>query len=148
MIGRMAIVGGFALFGVAIASAASITQTPEPGAGTRPSNAAPSPGPGRFVELRPSDLLASNVIDIEVVNGKRERLGEIEDVVLDELRTIRAVVIGLEGVVGKADRHVAVDPASLRIARDEEGRWRAVLDASLDDLKAAPRIPYRSGWNQ
>jgi hypothetical protein len=150
MIGRMAIVGGLAGIAAAMASAASITQAPGTGTGTQPGNGLPQPAPiaARFLELRPSDALASNVIDVEVVNEKRERLGEIEDVVLNELRTVRAVIIGLEGALGRADRYVAVDPAILRLARAEDGRWRAVLDASVDDLKAAPRVPYRSGWNR
>lgn len=100
------------------------------------------------VELAPDAPFASNVVDLEVLNTRHERLGEVVDLALAPNATVRGYVIALGGRAGAGERHVVVPASALSIARGPDGRWTAEMDASPDQLRAVPTIPYRSGWNQ
>lgn len=100
------------------------------------------------VELVPDAPFVSNVVDLEVFNTKHERLGEVVDLALDPNATVRGYVIAVGGQSGSGERHVLVPASSLRIAHASGGKWTAEMDASPDQLKAVPTIPYKSGWNQ
>ena len=100
------------------------------------------------VELAPDAPFASNVVDLEVFNTKHERLGEVVDLALDPNAAVRGYVIALGGRAGAGERHIVVPASALRIARAPGGGWTAEMDASPDQMRAAPTIPYRSGWNQ
>ena len=100
-----------------------------------------------FVAGTPDDLLASNLIDLEVKDAEGARIGEIEDVVLDASRAARAVVIGVGGFRGGNVRHVGVAIGALQLKRGPDGKWRAVLAATPEALQAAPLFDYKSGFN-
>ena len=100
------------------------------------------------VELAPDAPFASNVVDLEVFNTKHERLGEVVDLALDPNATVRGYVIAVGGQSGSGERHVVVPASSLRITHASGGKWMAEMDASPDQIRAAPTIPYKSGWNQ
>jgi hypothetical protein len=127
----------------AASAGATIVQdgAPSPSA---PPVAAPAP---LWATLDPAAPLASGLIDLEVVNDEDRRVGEIEDLALEGSGRVRAVVIAVGSRLGGAAKHVAVDPAALRLSRGEDGRWRAVMTVTADALKAAPSVPYKSGWN-
>jgi hypothetical protein len=116
---------------------ASLTQTPLTGAPASP-----------FVSGSPGDVLATNLIELEVKNPQGDRIGEIEDVVLDAGRLMRAVVIGIGGYRGGNTRHIAVTPDALQVSRDAAGHWQAVLTATPEALKSAPDFNYKSGFNE
>ncbi len=100
------------------------------------------------VELAPDAPFASNVVDLEVFNAKHERLGEIVDLALDPNATVRGYVISVGTRAGSGERHIVVPATALRIAHAPSGGWTAEMDASPDQMRAAPTVPYKSGWNQ
>ncbi len=100
------------------------------------------------VELAPDAPFASNVVDLEVFNTRHERLGEIVDLALDPNAAVRGYVIAVGGQAGAGERHVVVPASALRIAHASGGGWTAEMDASPDQMRAAPTIRYKSGWNQ
>jgi hypothetical protein len=100
-----------------------------------------------FVASTPDDLLASNLIDLEVRDPQGARIGEIEDVVLDTSRAARAVVIGVGGFRGGNVRHIGVAIGALQLKRGPDGKWQAVLAATPEALQAAPPFDYKSGFN-
>ena len=73
----------------------------------------PAPQPGaaavRFVE-RPETgtIRASKVIGLPVIGMDHVRIGTIEDVLVDESGRARAVVIGVGGLLGLGEKHVAL----------------------------------------
>jgi hypothetical protein len=129
--------------GGAASAQATLSQTP-PGQ-TPVSEAVTSASP--FVASAPDDLLASNLIDLEVKDPQGARIGEIEDVVLDPSRAARGVVIGIGGYRGGNVRHVGVALSALQLSRNADGKWQAVLAASPEALKSAPAFSYTSGFN-
>ena len=118
-------------------------------AGTPPGVAPAAPGQaaGPFVAAAPSDMLASNLIDLEVKDTAGARIGEIEDVLLAPDHTVRALVIAAGGYRGGNVRHVAVQPSAIQVSREPDGKFKAVLPLGLDQLNAAPMFPYKSGFN-
>jgi sporulation protein YlmC with PRC-barrel domain len=123
-----------------------LAQSPAP-AGAAPAPAAPGQLASPFVAAAPDDMLASNLIDLEVRDSAGARIGEIEDVLLAPDHTIRAVVIAAGGYRGGNVRHVAVQPSAIQVSREPGGKFKAALPLSLDQLNAAPMFPYKSGFN-
>lgn len=100
----------------------------------------------RFVTIQPADVLSSKLMGTDVYNKQNESIGEIEDLVIDNGKQLRAIVIGVGGFLGIGERYVAVDPATVVLVRDGDS-WRARVDTSKDDLKKAPTFEYKS-WRR
>ena len=99
-------------------------------------------GPNRadFYTVRPADMAASDIIGMDVRNTMNEDLGEIEDVIIDDGKTIRAIVLDIGGFLGAGDRHVAVTPGSVLIVKEQDGSQHAVVNATKDTLTNAPQF--------
>ncbi|MBV9078003.1 MAG: PRC-barrel domain-containing protein [Methylobacteriaceae bacterium] len=106
----------------------------------------PAQAPNRFVPLSADATLASRIIDVTVTNPAGDVLGEVVDLAFDEGRTLRAVVVAVSVAPGAMSRFVAVDPAAFTLGPDGGGHRRALLAASLEEIRAAPAIRYRSGF--
>src|SRR5688500_12772578 len=81
------------------------SNTAQPGA---LKEAVQPPGRADFYTVRPADLRASDIIGMDVRNTANEDLGEIADVVIDDGKTIRAIVLDVGGFLGIGERRVAV----------------------------------------
>lgn len=102
-----------------------------------------------FYTVRPADMLAENLIDADVYNLQNEEVGEIEDLIIDEGKTIRAVVIGIGGFLGIGERRVAVDPGSLVINRGANGEIaRVVINTTRENLKNAPEFKFEGNMRR
>ena len=101
--------------------------------------AALAQGKPSFVTAQRGDMLGSNLVGVEVYNRGGEDIGEIKDVIIADKSTIRGVVISVGGFLGMNAHYVAVAPAALDV-RSENGKWRVTLDATKDQLKAAPQV--------
>jgi sporulation protein YlmC with PRC-barrel domain len=85
---------------------------------------------------RPLVLSASTVIGDDVVNGAGEKLGKIEEVVLDvDDDRIAYAVLSFGGVFGLGDKLFAIPWDALVL--DHENK-RFVLDVPREKLEAAP----------
>lgn len=87
-------------------------------------------------------MLASKLLDAEVYNLQNEEIGEVEDIIIDQGRIVRAVVISVGGFLGIGERSVAADPASLVLMRNSGGELRIVANTTREDLKAAPEFKF------
>ena len=101
-----------------------------------------------FYTVRPADMLASNLLELDVYNLQNEEVGEIEDVIVDNGKTIKAVVISVGGFLGLGERHVAVEPGAIAITRTGEGELRAVVNSTRDDLKNAPEFRFEGAMTR
>src|SRR5688500_7739185 len=107
------------------------SNTAQPGA---LKEAVQPPGRADFYTVRPADLRASDIIGMDVRNTANEDLGEIADVVIDDGKTIRAIVLDVGGFLGIGERRVAVTPASVTIVKERDGRQHALVNATKDSL--------------
>lgn len=81
-------------------------------------------------------LSASTITGDEVCNLKDEKLGTIEDIMLDIPKgTIRYAVLSSGGFLGMGDRLFAVPWSALKLDTEHK---RFTLDVDVERLKAAP----------
>lgn len=90
----------------------------------------------------PGHWRASEAIGMSVYNRAGERIGEIDDVIVDGAGRVMAAVVGVGGFLGIGERKVAVTFRSLEMTRESNGNARIVVDLTRPALQSAPE--YRS----
>ena len=95
----------------------------------------------RFVDVSPADIMASRLDDLDVYNNNNENIGEIEDFVIRDGKTITGVVVSVGGFLGIGDRYVLLDPSSI-VLHDQDGDLRAMVNTSKEELNSAPEFEY------
>lgn len=91
------------------------------------------------------DNLASKVLGATVytsTSGDADKIGDINDFVIDGSGDIAAAVIGVGGFLGVGEKNVAVDFAELKWSTADDGTWRYVLATTADALKSAPEFIF------
>jgi sporulation protein YlmC with PRC-barrel domain len=142
------------LLGSALLASAAMAQT-SPAPAPQPNASAAS---NFMTRLQPGQLLASKIMDEDVVGADNKDIGEVEDLVLDRSGRIVAVVVEVDEGLG--DRTVALPLSAFQMnaadatttgsvqgagqtggasaARD--GDMRIVLTTPVDQLKSAPEF--------
>ena len=115
---------------------------------------------------------ASKVVGLNVYNNNNEKVGDINDILMDKSGNIKAVVIGVGGFLGMGEHLVAVPFDKVKVvnepmtysgtastsgppsastttgsASSKPNPWypdHAVFNATKDDLKAMPEFKYSS----
>ena len=50
--------------------------------------------------------------------------------------------------LGIGDHYVAVNPSEVKVSyNDSDKKWHATMNATADQLKAAPEFKYNGHWN-
>mgnify|MGYP000141509688 CR=1 FL=1 len=99
-------------------------------------------------------ILASNMIGKSVMTGEAddaETIGDINDVVIGRDGEVRAVIVGVGGFLGIAEKDVALefDRLSFVSDGDRDDQFEIVADATREDLENAPtyeRPDYIPEW--
>ena len=86
------------------------------------------------------EMLVSNLMGTQVYTGENESLGEINDVLLAEGGGLKAVVVGVGGFLGIAERDVAVPWEALDVSRDQDRDLLLRLDVTREQLENAPEF--------
>ena len=101
-----------------------------------------------FVTAKPTDVLSSNLIDLNITNAASETIGEIKDLVLSQ-GDLNGYVVAVGGFLGLGERYVVVHPNAVQISYTENDRkWHAVMNTTKDQLKAAPEFKYEGRWKR
>jgi PRC-barrel domain len=101
-----------------------------------------------FVAAKPTDVLSYNLIKLKIKNGSNEDVGEIKDLVLSQ-NTLAGYVVSVGGFLGVGEHYVVVSPEAVKITYDEnDKKWTATMDATKDQLKAAPEFKYEGRWKR
>jgi sporulation protein YlmC with PRC-barrel domain len=124
-----------------MAPPASITPLPLPGAGADLA-AADSRAVGGFIaDQLETEFLATDLIGKDVMTASDERLGTINDLLIDEEGGIAAAVIGTGGFLGIGEKQVAVDFSELDIAwNNVDNRWDITSGLTLESINTAPEF--------
>ena len=108
----------------------------------------PASGEVRFISVNENALLSSRLMGLEVHNEWRELLGKIEDVVFEGGQLV-GIVLNVGEDPAPDARYVAIDPSSISVTYIEgEDKWRARVNAHLDQLKSAPEFRYQGKWKR
>jgi hypothetical protein len=138
--------------------------------------AQPAPAPTRpaaqaAIVKHAGEWRASKLIGVDVYNAQNEKIGDINEVLLDQSGRVAGVVLGVGGFLGMGEHDVLVKldqlkfvneparsgdrPASdttrnnNRSARAANEMWypdHAIMNATKDQLKALPEFKY-SNYN-
>ena len=93
----------------------------------------------RFSKPQASDeWRSSKLVGLGVYNSANEKVGTIDDLIMNSQGQINTAVIGVGGFLSIGAKDVAVNFKSLVMARDENNRPIARLEVTKDQLKAAP----------
>ena len=112
-----------------------------------PPLSAPSVTPN-FISLEATDMLSSNVVGLDVRNDQNADVGKIQDIAFDGSKTVKGYILSVGGFLGVGTHYVAVQPEAVMIKYDVNGKtWRASINATKDQLKAAPEFKYGGQWS-
>ncbi len=95
-----------------------------------------------FTQVNQASALASSLKGLNVLNAGDEKVGEIEDLVVVD-NALAAYILQVGGFLGMGSHYVAVNPRSMAITWNEtDKKWNARVNATKDQLKAAPQFKY------
>ncbi|WP_312366183.1 PRC-barrel domain-containing protein [Ensifer sp.] len=97
--------------------------------------------PLKHVEIRDTDIVASQLVGVDIYNKQNEDVGEISDVVIGDGKSVIGIIASVGGFLGVGESYVVIDPASFALANDD-GTWKAYVDTNKDDLSKAPKFDY------
>jgi len=116
--------------------------------GTGPGTSTGGTGTGRLMEaanaqdaakrqgLKPVAFLTTKMIGVEVRNAAGDSVGKIDNLLITDGGTLKAVVLDVGGFLGLGSKHIAVEPGAL-VLRPGGDRFSAVLNMSKDAISAA-----------
>ena len=148
-----AILGAFVICTLAVPATTTLTLAQQPAttapSAQRPSQqAAPVPASGQW--------RASKVIGVDIYNPQNEKLGEIEELIIDQSGRVAGAIVGVGGFLGIGEHDIMVPMDRLRFSNEAgknttgaagaDGRqWypdRAVMNATKDQLKEMKAFKY------
>lgn len=88
---------------------------------------------------------ATNGVANTATDTNAEQIGKINDLVLDTDGQVKAVVIGIGGVLGIGEKNVAVAYSDINWQIANDGSVRGMLATTADELKNAPDFKYPAG---
>ena len=142
------------LFSALMTTTAMAQTSPAP-ASPPSSTTGASAAPGFLTRLEPGQILASRIMDADVLGADDKDIGDVEDVVLDRSGKVVGLVIEVEKGLG--DRTVALPLSAFQMnaadaattgsvrtggasaARNDDD-MRIVVTMPVDQLKAAPEF--------
>ncbi|OYY06511.1 MAG: hypothetical protein B7Y70_16335 [Rhizobiales bacterium 35-68-8] len=96
----------------------------------------------RFATVPAAAAMSETLTDLDVYNGAGEKVGEIEDVVING-KDVVGYVLSVGGFLGMGERYVVVSPDSVAVTYTaSDKKWHAKMDATKDQVKAAPEYKY------
>jgi sporulation protein YlmC with PRC-barrel domain len=111
---RSIIIGAFLASAVAVPALAQSV----PNTATRPTPAAPSATAAPSTVTSASMWRASKLIGLNIYNEQNEKLGDINEILVDKSGKIDGVVIGVGGFLGMGERNIKVDMAKLKFVNE------------------------------
>jgi sporulation protein YlmC with PRC-barrel domain len=119
-------------------------------------NTATSPSTAAAPVSAAGQWRASKVIGVNIYNEQNDKIGDINDVILDSSGKIDGVIIGVGGFLGMGEHYVLMTMDKIKFS-NEAGKtttgstssgskqWypdRGVVNANKDQLKAMPEFKY------
>jgi len=87
-----------------------------------------------------SDIMAENIMDMEVRTTAGEEVGEIEDVIFSKRGKVKDFIIDVGGFLGIGEKRVVVSTKEMRYDSDKN---YAVYQGTRRELEDKPDIDYR-----
>lgn len=128
---------------VLAALAATVLASPVLAEDAKP--AAP-PAQVKFATLPDDTVLSYNLKNLTLVDGQNSTVAEIKDLALSNGRLV-GYIVSVGGFLGLGERYVVIDPTSVALTYDADAKkWKASVNASKEQLKAAPEFKYEGKY--
>ena len=95
-----------------------------------------------YYTANPADTRVSNIMGRSVYNLRDEAIGEVNDIIINNGKTITAIVVGVGGFLGMGERNVAVAPSAIVLSETNDGSARLVVNTTKEDLKKATAFNF------
>jgi sporulation protein YlmC with PRC-barrel domain len=76
-----------------------------------------------------------------VYDTQNNKIGDVEDVLVDSQGKIDALIIGVGGFLGAGEKNVAVKFDAVK-KTDQDNKIHLTMNANKDELKSAPGLKY------
>jgi sporulation protein YlmC with PRC-barrel domain len=105
------------------------------------------PASRQFVAVAATDDLSSKVVGLDIYNSDQKDIGQIKDVAMAQNGRTQAYIVSVGGFLGVGEHYVAVSPQAVKVTyNDTDKKWHASMNATADQLKAAPEFKYTGRW--
>ena len=105
-------------------------------------------GPAQIFTALPAGTTVTNFYKQNVYDPSDNKIGDIDDVLIDKDGKVTALIIGVGGFLGMGEKDVAI-PFSDVHGSVKNNKWYLVLNTTKDALKTAPGFTYdktRTSW--
>ena len=111
-------------------------------------NSAAASSEAEFVAVANTDELSSTLTGLDIYNSAKQDIGQIKDIAVGQRGRTRAYIVSVGGFLGMGEHYVAVNPSAITVTYSEtDKKWHAAMDATADQLKAAPEFKYSGRWS-
>jgi sporulation protein YlmC with PRC-barrel domain len=111
-------------------------------------DSAAAPSGSEFVSVANNDELSSKLIGLDIYNSSKQDIGQIRDIAMSQRGRAQAYIVSVGGFLGMGEHYVAVNPSAITVTyNDSDKTWHASMNATADQLKAAPEFKYSGRWS-
>jgi sporulation protein YlmC with PRC-barrel domain len=89
----------------------------------------------------PQSTTVTNYYKQAVYDPKQSKIGDVDDVLVDQSGKIVGLVIGVGGFLGAGEKDVIVPFTAVKSTKKDD-KWWLTLDESKDDLKNSAGFKY------
>jgi sporulation protein YlmC with PRC-barrel domain len=101
----------------------------------------------QLITTLPGEALpVSDYYNQNVYDTRDNKIGEVNDLLLDNGGKVNAVIIGVGGFLGVGEKNVAVPFHAVKVS-EKDGKRYLVLDTTKEALQAAPGYIYDRSKN-
>lgn len=109
--------------------------------------AAATPSEQLITNLPSNALPISDYYNQNVYDRQDNKIGDVNDILLDREGKVNAVIIGVGGFLGAGEKNVAVPFNALQMT-DKNGKHYLVIDTNKQALESAPGYSYDHSTGQ
>jgi sporulation protein YlmC with PRC-barrel domain len=96
----------------------------------------------QFVTTVPSDALTvSTYYNEDVYDAQNNKIGDVNDILLEKDGRVSAVIVGVGGFLGVGEKDVAVPFNALKVTEKDGDRY-LVMNATKESLEKAPGFTF------
>jgi sporulation protein YlmC with PRC-barrel domain len=99
-------------------------------------------GPAEIFTRLPAGTTVANFYKQNVYDPSDNKIGDVDDVLIDKEGRVTAMIIGVGGFLGMGEKDVAVPFSSVRASEKNNNKWYLVLNTNKEALKTAPGFTY------
>jgi sporulation protein YlmC with PRC-barrel domain len=90
----------------------------------------------------PDSWTVTNYYKQSVYDGSQNKIGSVDDVLIDKSGKVTGLVLGVGGFLGMGEKDVIVNFSDVHVSKKDNNNWWLTVDETKDSLKAAPGFSY------